>query len=213
MDFTTALNDLAMVVQDIQRRNAFNPALPVSGPALFFPRGEILATAGKPGDQEFTFAHDHIVYLRLFPAMVVARLPAPRLPSLRSACARLPLGRHDRWRKGSVVTIWLHYHRLCWRHLDHRIHARILNWRTLARQRRAVHARYLVELSPTDTGRTHYSSHDNLRKGIHRAVEEASIHFAYLSQHYCGNTRPIRRPSAKFTFHPLTISAPLRRNR
>jgi hypothetical protein len=47
---------------------AFNSAPIGAAPALYFKRGEILATAGLPGEQAFTFKEDRAAYLRLFPA-------------------------------------------------------------------------------------------------------------------------------------------------
>jgi hypothetical protein len=45
----------------------FASAAVVTGPAFYFKRGEVLATAGLPGEQEFTFKEDRAAYLRLHP--------------------------------------------------------------------------------------------------------------------------------------------------
>ncbi|MEJ1968425.1 MAG: hypothetical protein WDN03_07285 [Rhizomicrobium sp.] len=41
--------------------------LPVSAGMTFFPRGEVLANMGNPGEQEYRFDTDRFVYLRLIP--------------------------------------------------------------------------------------------------------------------------------------------------
>ena len=49
------------------RDNPFPEASPIRAPAFFFNVGEVVATAGYPGEQEFRVYFDRVAYMRLFP--------------------------------------------------------------------------------------------------------------------------------------------------
>jgi hypothetical protein len=50
-----------------QQATPFQEAPSVASPAFFFPRGAAIATFGFPGEQEYQFSGDKVIYLRLFP--------------------------------------------------------------------------------------------------------------------------------------------------
>ena len=68
-DFITALKPyIAKAAEEARTRDPFPSAQPtLPGGAVFFPSGAILASAGDPGEQEFRFDHDRLIYLRVFP--------------------------------------------------------------------------------------------------------------------------------------------------
>lgn len=68
-DFVATLKPyIAKAAEEARLRDPFPQAQPtLPGGAVFFPPGAILASAGDPGEQEFRFDHDKLIYLRLFP--------------------------------------------------------------------------------------------------------------------------------------------------
>lgn len=94
-ELVTALRPyLALAAKQVHARTPFPAMTPATtGPATFFPSGAVLATAGDPGEQEFRFDHDKLIYLRLFPvggapvtrAKVAAAFRAKKVSILSSA--------------------------------------------------------------------------------------------------------------------------------
>ena len=54
-------------VNERKQKLPFEAAGPHRGPALFFAPDEILASAGHPGEQEFTFSYSRVAYMRIHP--------------------------------------------------------------------------------------------------------------------------------------------------
>lgn len=70
VEFVTALKPyIALAADQARIREPFpvSVVLAATGPAIFFPPGAVLASAGDRGEQEFRFDHDKLIYLRLFP--------------------------------------------------------------------------------------------------------------------------------------------------
>ena len=59
---------LTAQIEQTRQANPFPEASPVRAPAFFFRGGEVVATAGYPGEQEFQFNFERAVYVRLFPS-------------------------------------------------------------------------------------------------------------------------------------------------
>jgi hypothetical protein len=55
-------------VERARRDNPFPETRPTRPPAFFFHSGEVLATAGYPGEQEFYFTVGQAAYIRIFPS-------------------------------------------------------------------------------------------------------------------------------------------------
>ena len=58
---------LMIVEAPVQQATLFQEASSVGSPAFFFPRDAAIATFGFPGEQEYQFSGDKVIYLRLFP--------------------------------------------------------------------------------------------------------------------------------------------------
>jgi hypothetical protein len=67
-EFKTALAKKLGAMKAPPAAPAITPVTPPDSAVMFFQSGEVLASAGEPGEQDFTYKEKKAAYLRLFPA-------------------------------------------------------------------------------------------------------------------------------------------------